>query len=188
VNLTALFTAFGLIFLLELPDKTAYTVVILSSRNRPLPVLFGAWLAFAVQSLVAVLVGQLLAGLPHEIIRWGTAAILLGFGLLLLFGNDGEAAPGQPPPEPGRVFVSAFALVFLAELGDATQIATAALAAGSPSRWSIFAGATLGLWTVGALAVAVGRHLGDRIPTKLLRRAAGGLLLAFALYVVLSTS
>jgi putative Ca2+/H+ antiporter (TMEM165/GDT1 family) len=188
VDLTALFTAFGLIFLLELPDKTAYTVVVLSSRNRPLPVLFGAWLAFAVQSLVAVLVGHLLAGLPHDFIRWATAAILVGFGLLLLFGNDGEVAPGQAPAEPGRVFVSAFALVFLAELGDATQIATAALAAGSRSRWSIFAGATLALCAVGALAVAVGRHLGDHIPKKLLRRGAGAIFLAFALYVALRIS
>lgn len=188
MDLTAFLTAFGLIFLLELPDKTAYTVVVLSTRNRPLPVLFGAWLAFAVQSLVAVLVGHLLAGLPHELIRWGTAAILVGFALLLLFGNDGEVTPGQAPAEPGRVFISAFALVFLAELGDATQIATAALAAGHPSRWSVFAGATLGLCAVGALAVAVGRHLGDRIPKKLLRRAAGAIFLAFALYVALRVS
>jgi putative Ca2+/H+ antiporter (TMEM165/GDT1 family) len=124
VNLPALLSAFGFIFLLELPDKTAYTVLILSTRHRALPVLLGSMAAFAVQSALAVLLGTLLHRLPAPLVEWGAIALMAGFGLLLLLGRDEEVA--SPPMPDGRVFLTSFGLVFVAELGDATQFATAA--------------------------------------------------------------
>ena len=184
MNLPALLGAFGLIFLLELPDKTAYTVLILSTRHRALPVLLGSMVAFAVQSAFAVLLGTLLHRLPGPLVEWGVIALLAGFGLLLLLGKDAEAVE-RPMPD-GHVFLTSFGLVFLAELGDATQFATAALVARLNDRWSVFVGATLALWAVAAIAVTVGRHLGDRIPKQLLRRVAGTIFVVLAVYVALS--
>ena len=184
MNLPVLLSAFGLVFLLELPDKTAYTVLILSTRNRPLPVLAGAMLAFTAQSGLAVLLGTLLRRLPERLIEWGAIGLLAGFGLLLLFGKDAKVVEEQPRNDR-RVFFTSLVLVFLAELGDATQIATAALVARLGERWSVFVGATLALWAVAAIAVSVGRQLGDRIPKRVLRRAAGTIFIVLAAYVAL---
>ena len=62
-----LLTAFGLIFVAELPDKTAYTVLLLATRKKALPVLLGSFLAFFAQNLVAVALGSLLARTSPEI-------------------------------------------------------------------------------------------------------------------------
>ena len=179
MSLAALATAFGLIFLAELPDKTAYTVLLLSARNRPLPVLLGAWSAFLLQGFVALLLGSLLSRLPPQAVRWTAAAVFLGFGLLLLLRDEEEGGEAAPQSQH-KAFAAAFVLVFLAEMGDATQIGTAALVARLDAKWSVFAGATLALWTVSALAVTVGRTVGARMPKRLLRKVAGGLFVAFA--------
>src|SRR6267378_3177018 len=149
-----LLTTFGLIFLAELPDKTAYTVLLLAARSGAAPVLFGAWAAFLLQGLLALALGSLAARLPPQLVRWGAAGVFLLFGLLLLFREEPEKEPGQR--EGGRALVSAFMLVFLAEMGDATQLGTVALVARFHAPWSVFAGATLALWSVSAIAVAVG--------------------------------
>ena len=47
VNALPLLSSFLLILLAELPDKTLYTVLLLATRNRPWPVLFGAWRPFS---------------------------------------------------------------------------------------------------------------------------------------------
>ena len=171
-------TTFGLIFLAELPDKTAYTVLLLASRGRPLPVLFGSWAAFLVQGLLAVALGSFIGQLPPQAVRWTTAALFLAFGLFLLLGKDAEEAP--PPLSRRKAVVQAFVLVFLAELGDATQIGTAALVARLHDRWSVLAGSTLALWTVAALAVTLGATVGARLPKRGLRRVAGAVFLLFS--------
>src|SRR5215469_13330643 len=123
MDLRALATAFGIIFLAELPDKTAYTVVLLAARGRPLPVLLGAWTAFLLQGLIALAVGSVLAQLPPDAVRWTAAGAFLFFGIALLVRGKEDDAP-SPPSTEKRAFVRALALVFLAEMGDATQIGT----------------------------------------------------------------
>jgi putative Ca2+/H+ antiporter (TMEM165/GDT1 family) len=82
-------------------------------------------------------------------------------------------------------FLTAFVTVFLAELGDKTQLATLALAAGGHSRWLLFLGAALALVTSSGLAVLVGTELGHVVPAVWLRRGAGLLMIALgALYVL----
>ena len=180
----ALLTAYGLIFVAELPDKTAATVVLLASRQRPLPVLLGSWCAFLVQNLIAVGLGTLLSRLPPQTVYWVSAAVFAAFGLWLLLRR--EAGQLKEPPAPThKAFAGAFALVFAAEIGDATQLGTAALVARIGHRWSVFAGSTLALWSVAALGVTLGNKLGARLPRALLRRVAGVAFLAFALVSVL---
>jgi putative Ca2+/H+ antiporter (TMEM165/GDT1 family) len=83
------------------------------------------------------------------------------------------------------VFLTAFVTVFLAELGDKTQLATLALAAGGHARWLVFLGAALALVASSALAVLVGNALGQVVPVIWLRRGAGVLMILLgALYVV----
>jgi putative Ca2+/H+ antiporter (TMEM165/GDT1 family) len=82
-------------------------------------------------------------------------------------------------------FLIAFVTVFLAELGDKTQLATLALAAGGHARWLVFLGAALALIVSSAVAVLVGSALGQVVPALWLRRGAGALMIGLGvLYVV----
>ena len=82
-----------------------------------------------------------------------------------------------------KLLASTFAAVFLAEMGDKTQLATMSLAAGG-SRWSVFAGAALALVLTSAVAVLAGEVVARVVPAVWIRRGAGLLFLALgALYL-----
>ena len=72
-----------------------------------------------------------------------------------------------------KVLASTFLVVFLAELGDKTQLATLGLAAGSESRISVFVGAAFALVAASAIAVLLGQAVGSLVPELWLRRGAG---------------
>jgi putative Ca2+/H+ antiporter (TMEM165/GDT1 family) len=72
-----------------------------------------------------------------------------------------------------RLLLSTFGLVFLAELGDKTQLATLSLAASGKSRLAVFAGASLALVATSGLAVLLGEAVTRVIPAVWIQRAAG---------------
>ncbi|MBI4867023.1 MAG: TMEM165/GDT1 family protein [Candidatus Wallbacteria bacterium] len=74
-----------------------------------------------------------------------------------------------------KLFATTYAAIFLAELGDKTQLATMAAAAGSQSRVTVFAGAATALVTTSLLAVLFGELVTRWVPVAVLRRAAGAL-------------
>jgi putative Ca2+/H+ antiporter (TMEM165/GDT1 family) len=76
-------TVFGVILLAELPDKTALAALVLATRHRALPVYLGASLALTVQSIVAVIAGSLLAKLPADYVRIGSALLFIGCAVLM---------------------------------------------------------------------------------------------------------
>jgi putative Ca2+/H+ antiporter (TMEM165/GDT1 family) len=160
---------------------------LLSARNPPLPVLVGACGAFVVQGAIALGLGTLLSHLPHAAIGWLTAAVFVGFGLVLLFGEERVDASAEVAKGGRRVAAASFLMVFIAEWGDATQIGTAALVAETGAPVQVFVGATLALWAGTALAVVLGRLAGWRLPVKLLRRVAGLLFVVFGVMSAIHT-
>jgi putative Ca2+/H+ antiporter (TMEM165/GDT1 family) len=80
-----------------------------------------------------------------------------------------------------RLFASTFLAIFLAEIGDKTQLATLSLAAGGSSRWTVFAGAATALVATSAIAVVAGEALTRVVPPFWLRRAAGALFIALGI-------
>ncbi len=84
-----------------------------------------------------------------------------------------------------RPFAAAFGTVFVAELGDKTQLAALALATGARSKLAVFAGASLALVATTALAVAGADLLARAVPARWLERAGGGLFLALGLWTLL---
>ena len=77
-----------------------------------------------------------------------------------------------------KLFASTFVAIFLAELGDKTQLATLSLAAGSRSKWVVFAASAAALVATSAIAVLAGEALTRAIPPVWIKRAAGGLFIA----------
>jgi len=84
-----------------------------------------------------------------------------------------------------KLFASTFAAIFLAEIGDKTQLATLSLAAGGSSRWVVFAGSALALVATSAIAVLAGEALSRVVPPSWLRRGAGVLFLILGVVFLL---
>ena len=81
-----------------------------------------------------------------------------------------------------RVFLTTFGVIFLAEMGDKTQLAAMTMAAESKKPWAVFVGAALALASVSALGVLVGSVIGNYIPLIWIKRVAA---LAFVVIGVL---
>ncbi len=86
-----------------------------------------------------------------------------------------------------KLLASTFGVVFLAELGDKTQLATLSLAAGGSSRWVVFAGSATALVATSAIAVVAGEGLSRIVSPEWLKRAAGLSFLLLGLIFLLSS-
>jgi len=71
-----------------------------------------------------------------------------------------------------RVLFTTFGIIFLAEMGDKTQLAAMTMAADSKKPWAVFIGASLALVAVSALGVLVGSLIGDYVPIVWVKRVA----------------
>jgi Ca2+/H+ antiporter, TMEM165/GDT1 family len=81
-----------------------------------------------------------------------------------------------------RVMLTTFGIIFLAEMGDKTQLAAMTMAADTKRPWAVFLGASLALAAVSALGVLVGSVVGDYVPMEWVKRLAA---LAFIVIGVL---
>jgi putative Ca2+/H+ antiporter (TMEM165/GDT1 family) len=169
-------SVFGVIFVAELPDKTALAALVLATRHRALPVFLGAAGALAVQSLIAVVAGQLLALLPARPVHVFAGALFLVSAVVMWRQKeDGDEAPAKDDQRAqsfGRVLWMVFTVVFIAEWGDLTQLATGALAARYQSPFVVFAAATLALWAVAGIAVVAGNRAGKLLDPNVTKRVA----------------
>jgi putative Ca2+/H+ antiporter (TMEM165/GDT1 family) len=86
-----------------------------------------------------------------------------------------------------RLLGTTFVTVFLAELGDKTQLATFSLAAGGKSKWAVFCGSALALVATSAVAVLVGEALARVVPPIWIKRAAGALFLVLGAVFLLKS-
>jgi putative Ca2+/H+ antiporter (TMEM165/GDT1 family) len=172
-------TTLGLVTLAELGDKTQLVCMILATRHPPAPVLLGAVAAFAVLNLLAVLFGAAAAAwLPEWLIAAAVAALFAVFGVRALREADAETVDVRERDDRS-VFLSAFTLIFLAELGDKTQLAVAGLA-GTQAALPVWVGGTLALALTSALGVLAGQTVLRRLPVRVLHRVCGGLFLVLA--------
>ena len=73
-----------------------------------------------------------------------------------------------------RTIFGTLALIFLAELGDKTQLTTMLLAAQSHSPWSVFIGAALALTLTSLLGMLAGQALMAVVPVRIIKMVAGG--------------
>jgi putative Ca2+/H+ antiporter (TMEM165/GDT1 family) len=193
VVLSVVLASFVLILPVELPDKTLFATLVLATRFPPLPVFLGVGLAFGLQSAIAVTAGSLLTLLPEALVR-AVVAVLFLIGAVLLWrearkGSEDEEAAAQARENTSflRAAAVSFGVLFAAEWGDLSQLATAGLAARFGEPLSVFVGAWAALLVIAGLAAFLGRKLADRLPVALLHRIAAVLFLVFAIVAAVET-
>ncbi|MFB7290204.1 TMEM165/GDT1 family protein [Actinacidiphila glaucinigra] len=181
----ALVTAFGLIFLAELPDKTMFASLAMGTRMRPLYVWFGTSTAFILHVAIAVGAGSLISMLPNMAVKLVSAA-LFAFGAVVLLrggGDDDHDEAGRTVTGFWPVYSTAFTAVFISEWGDLTQITTANLAA--TNGWLPTAiGSAAALMSVSALALVVGRFIAKKVPLKTIQRVGGVCMAGLAVWTL----
>jgi putative Ca2+/H+ antiporter (TMEM165/GDT1 family) len=184
-------TVFGIIALAELPDKSLFASLVLSTRYRRLPVFAGAVSALTLHVAIAVAAGQLLTLLPHQLLSAVVAVLFLGGAAYLLIssvrhsddhGEADAARLGAAEPSFARIFGTTFGIIFLAEWGDITQITVANFAARYADPVAVAVGAALGLAAVSALAVNVGAKSLKALPMVWIQRITGTILIGFGVY------
>lgn len=178
---------FGVIFLAELPDKTALAGLVLGTRYRASYVFAGVAAAFLLHVVLAVAAGSVLTLLPQRIVHALTGVLFLGGAAMLLLnkGEDEEEIRRPADQTFWKVAGTGFMLILVAEFGDLTQIMTANLAARYDDPISVGLGAVLGLWAVAGLGIVGGKALMKRVPLRLITQIAALLMLglgAWSLY------
>lgn len=178
----AFWTALGLIFLMEMGDKSQLVIMALATRYRWQQVLTGLVLASAVVHGLAVVVGGLLGDfIPMVYVKTLAGLAFLAFAYVSLrASNDEEEAEDTATSGLLRRWPAlAIALAFsISEFGDKTQLATIAATAKSGLPWLTWAGATLGMVAADGLGIVVGRLL-QRVPAWLIKAVSAGIFVVF---------
>lgn len=183
--------AFGAIFVVELPDKTFVAALVLSTRYRPWAVWVGVGLAFLIQTLIAVLAGQLTTYLPDAVIKGVALAIFLVGAVLLVRSAPGADAEEKEKEEeyatravesrtPLQAVVTSFLVLFAAEWGDLSQLLTISLVSKYDHPVSVFVGAWGALLTVSGLAVLAGRFLLQHVRLSVIHYVGAAVCLLLA--------
>ncbi|MER7914868.1 MULTISPECIES: TMEM165/GDT1 family protein [unclassified Streptomyces] len=187
ISITVTALVFGVIFLAELPDKTALAGLVLGTRYRASYVFAGVAAAFLVHVVLAVAAGSVLTLLPQRLVHAITGLLFLGGAAMLLFAKGEEEEEIKKPADQSfwKVAGTGFMLILVAEFGDLTQIMTANLAARYDDPISVGLGAVLGLWAVAGLGIVGGKALMKKVPLRLITQIAALLMLglgAWSLY------
>ncbi len=170
------FVATGLVALAEIGDKTQLLAFVLAAKfRRPVPIVLGILAATLINHGLAAGLGAWLAALiPPDALRWGLGLSFIAMAAWVLVPDDLE---GDGLPRAGLgVFGVTLVAFFLAEMGDKTQVATVALAAGYASVATVVAGTTLGMMIANVPAVYLGERGARVLPMALVR---GGAALLF---------
>ena len=83
-----------------------------------------------------------------------------------------------------RVLLTTFGIIFLAEMGDKTQIAAMTMAAEKKRPWEVFIAASLALGAVSAIGVIIGSALGQYLPLVWIKRVAGSAFIVIGILVL----
>ncbi|MEU3525068.1 TMEM165/GDT1 family protein [Streptomyces sp. NPDC038707] len=184
ISITVTALVFGVVFLAELPDKTALAGLVLGTRYRASYVFAGVAAAFLLHVVLAVAAGSVLTLLPQQIVHAVTGVLFLGGAAMLLLkkGEDEEEVKKPADQSFWKVAGTGFMLILVAEFGDLTQIMTANLAARYDDPVSVGLGAVLGLWAVAGLGIVGGKALMKRVPLRLITQIAAMLMLALGVW------
>ncbi len=186
--LSTVAVVFAAVFLAELPDKTMFATLLLSTRYRSRSAVWaGVSVAYVGHVVVASALGGFLSRLPREPVQMTIGGLFLVAGLWVLWSSRGtereesDAGTASDGVTWRRTFTIAVSTVGVAEFADITQLATAGFAASTGRPLAVGVGAAAALVSVSGLAVLVGRWLVSRVPLRFVQRAAGVLFIALGI-------
>ena len=173
---------FTAVFLAELPDKTMFATLLLSTHfRRRLPVWIGVTAGYSFHVVVAVIFGSALSQLPERPIQLLVAALFIVGGVMTWRAgkDDDEESTDKWSTSMSntRVAWTAASVILVAEFGDLTQLATAGFAARFGDPIAVACGAALALSCVSGLAVLTGSWLTTKVPLRVIQRTAAVLFL-----------
>lgn len=176
----AFLTFLGVVAIAEIGDRTQLLALVLASRfRRPIPILCGIFVATLANHGAAAFAGQWVGEfLTPSVLRWGLGFSFLGMAIWTLIPDrlDDDVALSRRR----GVFLTTVVSFFIAEIGDKTQIATAALAARFDHLLPVVIGTTAGMMIANVPTVLFGRHAGHHIGTAWTRYVASAIFLAEA--------
>jgi len=202
---TGFYQAFSLVFLSELGDKSFFVTALLAAKLSRVVSFVGSFGALAVMTVISVVIGQIFHAVPSELANGvpldDVAAVIAFtyFGIKILseafesedegnlamgeeFGEAEETVEGNDTLTKatfGAQIASIFALVFAAEFGDRSFLATIALsAAQNPVTVTVGAMAANGIAT--GIAVIGGAYISKYVSEKTIAYIGGTLFLIFA--------
>jgi len=179
----------GIVALSEIGDKTQLLALLLAARfRRPVPIILGMLVATTLNHALAALAGAWVAGaVAPEVLRWGLALCFLAMAVWALIPDtlDERRVANFAA---GSAFAATAVAFFIAEFGDKTQLATAALAAKFDTVLPVVAGTTLGMMLADVPAVLVGHAASHRIGARWVRWLAASVSAALAAMTLLGVS
>ena len=178
-----------LVALAEMGDRTQLLAIMLASRYRkPVPILLGILVATLANHALAALAGFYLSSLLSA--TWFKYAVSLSFVAMAVWAliPDKADEDGKPSRLRMGVFLTTAVTFFLVEIGDKTQISTAALAAHYHDIAIVAAGTTTGMMIANIPAVFLGQAVTRVLPIQALRIGAALLYLALGLWGVATTA
>jgi putative Ca2+/H+ antiporter (TMEM165/GDT1 family) len=182
----AFLLSFAVIFVAELGDKSQLMALAFATRYRAVDVLVGISIATLLVHLGSVLLGAVVAtALPTRAISIVAGLAFFVFAAWTLRGDtldDEEAAKASRTT--GSIIVAVGTAFFLAELGDKTMLATITLAT-REEPVGTWLGSTAGMVAADAIAIAVGRLLGSRLPERAIRFGAAAAFVIFGAILIL---
>ncbi|MDA9556476.1 TMEM165/GDT1 family protein [Vibrio sp.] len=173
---------FLIITLAEMGDKSQLVCMTLAAKHKTRGVLYGAIAAFLVLNTIAVLVGSAISSsIPTEWVTLVAAILFTGFGLhsLLTKEEDDDVCEEELEKKQKSIFLTSFLLIFVAELGDKTQLAVATMST-TQSSIIVWVGASLALIFTSVIGVYAGQTWLSKINTGLLNRLSGVFFLLVA--------
>jgi len=184
-QLDAFFLSFAVIFVAELGDKSQLMALTFATRYRAIDVLIGISIATLLVHLGSVALGATIAAvLPTQAIAIVGGVAFFVFAAWTLRGDTlGEEEAGRATRPTSSVIFAVGTAFFLAELGDKTMLATITLATREEAIGT-WLGSTAGMIAADAIAIAVGRWLGTRLPERTLRYAAASLFVLFGVLLI----
>lgn len=177
---------FAAVAISEIGDKTQLSIFLLASKaHQRIKLLIGSLIALWLVDGIAILAGSWLTNLiPVNIIRIASGIIFIIFGIVILWNHHEESV--KISGDKNHIF-SSFALVFVSEWGDKSQV-TSGLFATQYSPVEVFIGTIGALTLLTLISIYIGKLFAEKMMEKTISKIAGVIFLMIGLSILLTAS
>ena len=165
------------VFCAEMGDKTQFAALAFSTRYKALTVLGAIFASTLCMHLISALIGAAAGHLfPLFWINLSAGLSFLCFGIWTIRSSDDvdkatTIFKGMAP------FLALALTFFLSEIGDRTMLATITIASQQTNWTAVWLGSTLGMLVADALAIMLGKIIGQRLPVSVIRYSAASMFI-----------